>query len=209
MLKCHYFSYVMILFCCWNSPNYALDSPSPDRARGAILFMNYCNGCHSLRYLSWTQMETDLQVSPEKSLRMKQNLRLSIPNAVSTWPDIAMASGDAQHWFGKPPPDLSLVARQRGANWIQTYLLNFYPDHSQRFGMNNRVLPNSSMPNILQTLQQDLSPQEFKMAIADIADFLDYASDPSVVMRRKLGGWVIGFLTIFSFLFWLRMTQIF
>ncbi|MGV3740544.1 MAG: cytochrome c1 [Gammaproteobacteria bacterium] len=184
---------------------YALNSQSPDRTRGAILFMNYCSGCHSLRYLSWPRMVNDLHLTKISSYQVNQHLRLSVPNLAQTWPQIGMAPWDAKHWFGKPPPDLSLIANQRGVLWIQKYLQSFYPDPNKRFGINNHVLVNSMMPNVLETLQQELYPQDFSAAVADIAYFLNYASDPSIVIRMQLGWFVIGFLALFCLLFWLRM----
>lgn len=37
------------------------------------------------------------------------------------------------------------------------------------------------------------SPQEFDLYVEDIVTFLSYVSDPSVVERRQLGPWVIGY----------------
>ncbi len=59
------------------------------------------------------------------------------------------ASVGSEDWFGVTPPDLSLTGRVRGADWIYTYLLSFYPDPSRPSGWNNTVFPNASMPNVL------------------------------------------------------------
>lgn len=198
--------WVYILFCFFTHASYALDSTLSSRTRGAILFMNYCNGCHSLRYLSWVRMTKDLHITQVNYYQVNPQLHLSVPNVAQTWPQISMAPWDGQHWFGKPPPDLSLIAHRRGRAWIQNYLQSFYPDPNQRFGINNHVLLNTMMPNILETLQQELSSQDFKEAIADIAYFLDYASDPSIIIRKQLGWFVIGFLALLCGLFWLRIT---
>ena len=184
-----------------------LCAESDSRARGAILYMNYCSGCHSLRYLSWSRMVNDLHLAQENVVHLNSSLNLSIPNLATTWPNIALASWDAKQWFGKPPPDLSLISHIRGATWISAYLQGFYPDNRQRFGVNNHSLPHSMMPNVLETLQHDLNPQEFRTAIADITLFLDYAGDPSVVIRKNLRWFVLGFLLLLSLLFWLRIRR--
>lgn len=175
------------------------------RARGAILYMNYCSGCHSLRYLSWSRMVNDLHLVQENVVQLNSNLNLSIPNLGADWPNIALASWDAKQWFGKPPPDLSLISHIRGASWISAYLQDFYPDKRQRFGVNNHYLPYSMMPNVLETLHHDLNLDDFSTAIADITNFLDYAADPSVLMRKTLGWFVLGFLLLLSLLFWFRI----
>ena len=197
-----------MLLCCFYFPAQAGVAQSTARARGALLFMNYCNGCHSLSYLAWERMEKDLQLSSMSSLQISDRLLLTLPNADQKWPNIAIASGDAQHWFGKFPPDLSLSERLRGKRWIRQYLAGFYPDHTKTFGVNNHLLLNTKMPNVLESLQHDLNPQEFQVAIADIAAFLEYASDPSIVMRKKLGSFVIVFLALFSLLLWLKFRKL-
>lgn len=185
-----------ILFTLSHSATYA----APNRARGAILFMNYCSGCHSLRYLSWSRMLSDLDLDQHSTAQITPRLRLSLPPLSQTWPHIAMAPQDANSWFGKPPPDLSLISRQRGTTWVQTYLQGFYPDHNRRFGVNNHQFPNTMMPNILESL-----PGDQRAELADIAYFLVYAAEPAVLIRTHLGGYVLGFLLILSLLYWLRM----
>ena len=177
-------------------PGYATNS----RARGAILFMNYCSGCHSLRYLSWSRMLSDLDLDKRSRMQITPRLHLSLPQLAQTWPDIALAPQDATQWFGKPPPDLSLISRQRGTAWVQAYLQGFYPDHLRRFGVNNHQLPNTMMPNVLESLPGDQHAE-----LADIAYFLAYAAEPAVLIRTHLGWFVLGFLSILTGLYWLRM----
>jgi len=169
--------------------SYSVGHPS-SRARGATLYQNYCSGCHSLTFLSWSQISDDLH--------------LSVHQQINT---TTIATHDAQTWFGKPPPDLSLISKQRGHQWLQNYLQGFYPDPKQRFGMNNHLLPNGMMPNILESAQHNLTPKEFKTMVADIVNFLDYAADPSVFLRYKLGWRVLLFLSIGAVLLGLRLRQ--
>ena len=176
----------------------------PSCSRGAILFMNYCSGCHSLRYLSWPRMMNDLQLTQTHSLQVKQHNPLYLPNLAPIWPQIAMSPWEGKQWFGRPPPDLSLISHQRGAAWINAYLLGFYPDPNQRFGVNNHRFPHSMMPHVLESLQTDLPAADFEAVVADIVSFLEYAAEPSILERTRMGWFVIGFLVIMCALYWLR-----
>jgi ubiquinol-cytochrome c reductase cytochrome c1 subunit len=195
--------------CCFSlfilvSLNAYSGSSLHHRARGAVFFMNYCSGCHSLNYVSWSRMLTDLQLSTNQSIIITPKVPYSLPNFAIHWPQIALDPSDAHQWFGKMPPDLSLIARQRGRKWLADYLHGFYADESQRFGTNNHVLIRTNMPNILETLQTELNPEEFTQIITDITDFLEYAAEPAVLVRTTLGVYVVGFLLVLCFLFWLR-----
>ena len=62
---------------------------------------------------------------------------------------IAMRPADAKAWFGAPPPDLTVEARVRGADWLYNYFLGFYRDDASASGWNNLVFPNVGMPHVL------------------------------------------------------------
>ena len=68
---------------------------------------------------------------------------------------IAMRADDAAGWFGVPPPDLSVIARARGTDWLYTYLTTFYadPNPARPFGVNNLMFPDVGMPHVLVGLQ--------------------------------------------------------
>ncbi|MGL6348467.1 MAG: cytochrome c1, partial [Aeromonas sp.] len=119
-----------------------------DRAslqRGATTFMNYCAGCHSTQYQRYTRVADDLGI-PEDLMR--DNL-IFTGAKVGDLMKIAMSDKDAAKWFGAPPPDLTLVARVRGADWVYTYLRSFYVDPTRPFGVNNAVFPAVGMPHVL------------------------------------------------------------
>lgn len=196
-----------------------------DRAslqRGAALYMNNCSGCHSLKYMRYARIAEDLGLSEEQVM---QNLNLTggkfgdhIISAMT--PEMGVAA------FGKAPPDLSLIARVRGPDWIYTYLKSFYLDESRPVGWNNTLFPNVSMPNPLwqlQGLQQpkygpkdaagdmpvegftisqpgSQTPQQFDQTARDIAAFLEYAGEPAALKRHGIGVWVVLFLAFFAFL---------
>jgi ubiquinol-cytochrome c reductase cytochrome c1 subunit len=109
----------------------------------------------------------------------------------------------ANKWFGLNPPDLSLIARSNGVDYIYTYLKSFYKDDSRPFGVNNKVLIGSSMPDVLSELRLSQSEKEFDKNVRDITNFLDYVGEPAKIIRTKIGYYVLGFLfvlLIFSYL---------
>jgi len=118
---------------------------------GAGLYMSYCSGCHSLSYHRYSRTASDLGLTQEQ---VEQNL---IYNGQKFGENIntGIDPGYAKTWFGKAPPDLSVVARtkEQGADWIYNYLKSFYIDESRPSGWNNSVFPNASMPHALWELQ--------------------------------------------------------
>ena len=200
-----------------------------DRAslqRGAQAYMNYCSGCHSLKYLRYSRMAEDLGLSEDEVMA-----HLNFTGAAVGEPiQVSMPKEQAEKWFGKMPPDLSLTARVRGSDWIYSYLKSFYLDESRPLGWNNTVFPNASMPNPLwqqQGLQHAAfgepdastgerpvlglkvesagtqSAQEFDQTVRDITNFLEYAGEPAAIKRQQLGVWVILFLALLTFLAYL------
>lgn len=118
--------------------------------RGAKNFMAYCSGCHSLKYARYSRVATDLKISDE--LRDQYLVK---PGAKFTdYIKSSMPENDAVEWFGKVPPDLSLVARSRSPDWIFNFLTTFYADPAARqTGVNNLQLPGTAMPHVLANLQ--------------------------------------------------------
>ena len=187
--------------------------------RGARNFMNYCSGCHSLKYLRYNRMAEDLKI-PAAELA---DLMLT---SVKPFDDINSAMpADSEKWFGKRPPDLSLTARAKGVDYIYSFLKGFYLDKSTPWGVNNMVLPNASMPFVLQSqqglqkpvfknetvdgeakvvltgveplLSGSLKPEEYDQFVRDTANFLDYAGEPIKAKRQSLGIYVLVFLLVF------------
>jgi ubiquinol-cytochrome c reductase cytochrome c1 subunit len=197
--------------------------------RGAANFVNYCMGCHSLKYLRYERMAKDLDITIEQ---LQSNLiptgAKSTDYMLSTFP-----AADAETWFGRAPPDLSLVSRYRGTDWVYQFLKGFYADASKPVtGTNNLVLDGAAMPAVLSDLegvkaavfaehagagghsgkmverfemlaQGRLKPEEFDGFVRDTVNFLDYAGDPSQVQRRSIGIWVVLFLLVFTAFAWM------
>jgi ubiquinol-cytochrome c reductase cytochrome c1 subunit len=188
--------------------------------RGARNYMNYCSGCHSLKYVRYNRIAADLHI-PDKEL---PNLMFSSDKAFDT---VATAMpADAADWFGKQPPDLSLMARARGVDYIYAFLKGFYVDKTRPWGTNNLILPGAAMPDVLASLQglqkpvyknvpdehgsatmvldtvAPLSPgalnaEEYDDFVRDTANFLDYAGEPIKAKRQSMGVFVTLFLLVF------------
>lgn len=117
--------------------------------RGARHFVNYCMGCHSAQYVRYNRLAQDLQISEDQ---LMANLMFAADKPQETM-TIAMPPADAERWFGVAPPDLSLIARSRGPDYIYTFLRSFYVEEGRPTGVNNRVLENTAMPHVLWELQ--------------------------------------------------------
>ncbi len=186
--------------------------------RGARNFMNYCAGCHSAKYVRFNTLGRDLELSEDQLI---ENLMF---NAEQTFDTIqaTMPPDDAARWFGQPPPDMSLMARARGTDYVFNYMRGFYLDAESPTGVDNRVLKGTSMPNVLwelqgyqkaifskdehgievferfeQVTQGTISAEEFDEFTRDTANFLEYIGEPIRSTRRVLGVWVLMFLIVF------------
>ncbi len=116
---------------------------------GARTFANYCMGCHSAKYQRYERVAKDLGI-PEGL--MLDNLVFTGAK-IGEHMNIGMRPQNAKAWFGAAPPDLTLVARVRGTDWLYTYLRTFYEDAKRPWGVNNTTFPNVGMPNVLADLQ--------------------------------------------------------
>ena len=157
---------------------------------GAKLFVNYCLGCHSAKYVRYERIAQDLELSIED---VAENLMFT-GERIGDPLTIALPPEQAANWFGIAPPDLSLHARLKGADWVYAYLTGFYADESRPFGYNNTIFPAVGMPHVLEDLQISLSEAEFNKAMYDLTNFMDYMAEPMKKERIILGRWVIAFL---------------
>jgi len=197
--------------------------------RGARLFMNYCSGCHSLRYMRYSRMAQDMGLTTfdgEIDSDLLKNNLIFTSATIHDPIQISMPAVDARQWFGKLPPDLSLSARERGASWLYTYLKSFYLDKKRPFGANNLLVPDVAMPNILAPLEGqviamplgdeqlkllsnstlvtiapgEMNEQQFDSALRDLVTFLVYVAEPVKLVRYHLGIIVLIFLSILAIL---------
>lgn len=133
-----------------------------DRAslqRGAALFVNHCMGCHGASFLRYNKLE-ELGIS---EALLKENFMFSATK-VGERMLTSMSPVSGRQWFGAAPPDLSLVARSRGEDWLYTYLRGFYRDNTRPTGWNNVAFPNVGMPHVLYQYQggRELTIEEEK-----------------------------------------------
>ena len=121
----------------------------PSLQNGAKLYMNYCLGCHSLKFQRYQRMADDLGMPYEA---VQDNL-IFTGQKIGELMKIGMHQETAKAWFGAPPPDLTMVHRVRGGEWLYNYLRAFYLDDDRPFGVNNKVFDNVGMPHVLLELQ--------------------------------------------------------
>jgi ubiquinol-cytochrome c reductase cytochrome c1 subunit len=177
---------------------------------GARTFVNYCLGCHSAQYMRYNRL-TDLGLT---EAQIRDNLMFTADKVGETMKTV-MPAKESKAWFGVAPPDLTVVARSRGADWLYTYLRTFYRDPKTPTGWNNAVYPNVAMPHALWTLQgermleasmgKDLadharleykwsqlsqgaqSAVEYDATVRDLVNFLVYMGEPAVLERKSIG----------------------
>ncbi len=189
--------------------------------RGAKLFVNYCLSCHSAAYMRYNRMGQDLGLT---DAQVKENLMFAAEKVGETM-TIAMPADDAKRWFGTKVPDLSVIARARGADWLYSYLRGFYLDGSRPWGVNNSVFKDVGMPHVLWELEGlkkpvyevrknhegeeekhivgfetvlpgKLSRAEYDLAVRDLVNFLVYMGEPAKLVRYNIGVWVLLYLVI-------------
>ncbi len=199
--------------------------------RGAKYFVNYCLGCHSAQYVRYNRLAEDLQLSEQQ---LTDNLMFTGEQPFDTM-SRAMRADDAERWFNVAPPDLSLIARSRGTDYIYTFLRSFHVAPERPTGVDNIVLPGTSMPHVLWQLQGtqravfntdeehggaqvferfetvrpgELSTEDFNDVVRDIVNFLDYIGEPIKRERQQLGIRVIGFLLVFLLIAYMLKKEI-
>ena len=159
---------------------------------GAKIFISYCLGCHSAKYLRYERMAQDLEIDP----KLVEQYMMFTTEKIGDGMDTKVNKKDQAKWFGNAPPDLSLETRLQSPDWVYTYLLNFYPDDKRPWGVNNRVFKDVAMPHVLDSLEQDLGPDDYKVAVGDLVNFMTYMAEPIRTERERLGIWVLLFLAI-------------
>ena len=197
--------------------------------RGAKIYMTTCSTCHSLKYVRYKEMAKQIEITDSDGEILTDIVKNSLIYSDSKITDSilsALNKNDGEKWFGKSPPDLSLIARSRGVDWIYTYLRTFYKDDDKQWGVNNIVFPDVGMPHVLLNYQGlkglsesklkdpkyinlkliqkgSLNEKEYDLMVLDLVNFLSYVGEPHQVERKRLGIWVILFLSIllvFSYL---------
>lgn len=143
-----------------------VDTNLDDKAslqEGAKLFVNYCLSCHSAEYMRFSRIGKDLGLTDDQ---LKENLMFATEKVGDTL-SIAMDKDDAERWFGVTPPDLSVISRSRGTDWLYTYFMTFYKDDSRPWGVNNLVFKDVGMPHVFWELQGGLPEPVYKTVKGD------------------------------------------
>jgi ubiquinol-cytochrome c reductase cytochrome c1 subunit len=164
---------------------------------GARTYVNYCMGCHGLQYMRYNRL-TDIGLT---EAQIRDNLMFTADKVGETM-KVAMSVKDGKAWFGVPPPDLSVVSRSRGADWLYTYLRTFYRDPKASHGWNNKVFHNAAMPHVLWKVQAEQSAVQYDATVRDLVNFLVYVGEPSAQSRRNIGIvvlFVLGVLFILAY----------
>jgi len=198
--------------------------------RGAKIYMTTCATCHSLKYVRYKEMAKqiemvdssgDILVDVVQDGLMYSGAKIT-DNIIS-----ALSSDDGEKWFGKSPPDLSLVARCRGVDWLFSYLRTFYKDDSKLWGVNNVVFPDVAMPHVLLNYQGlkglsgddshhinlklieqgSLNEKEYDLMVLDLVNFLSYVGEPHQLERKRIGRYVLVFLFILLVLVYLMKRE--
>lgn len=189
--------------------------------RGFKYFMNYCFSCHGASYSRYNRVGADLGITDQQ---MKDNIIVTRDakgdqTKVGSLMEVAMTNEYGKEAFGTKVPDLSVISRARGADWIYTYLKGFYLDPSRPYGVNNTAFPDVGMPHVLWDLQGwqekvdhgkdhhgapelklvspgSQSAAEYDQTVRDITNFLVYLGEPAAQTRKSIGVFVLLFLLI-------------
>lgn len=184
--------------------------------RGARMFVNYCLNCHSAGAMRYSRLQ-DLGLTEDQ---IKDNLMFAAEKPGETM-KIGMSKADAKAWFGANPPDLSVIARSRGADWLYSYLRGFYRDDTRATGWNNTVFDKVGMPHVMWNLQGEMVPvhkkdgehevierlelvkpgsvtlAEYDAMVGDLVNYLVWMGEPAQLQRKQLGLIVLAFLAVF------------
>jgi ubiquinol-cytochrome c reductase cytochrome c1 subunit len=184
--------------------------------RGARMFVNYCLNCHSAGSMRYSRLQ-DLGLTEDQ---IKDNLMFAAEKPGETM-KVGMTRSDGKVWFGATPPDLSVIARSRGADWLYTYLRGFYRDNTTLTGWNNTVFDKVGMPHVLWDLQGEMVPvmkkegehevierlelvkpgsvtlAEYDAMVGDLVNYLVWMGEPGQLQRKQLGLIVLAFLAVF------------
>ena len=184
--------------------------------RGARTFVNYCLNCHSASSMRYTRLQ-DIGLTEDQ---IKDNLMFAAEKPGELM-KVGMTKADGKTWFGATPPDLSVIARSRSADWLYTYLRGFYRDDTRPTGWNNTVFDKVGMPHVLWTLQGEMVPvmkkdgehevierlelakpgsvslAEYDAMVGDLVNYLVWMGEPAQVQRKQLGVIVLAFLAVF------------
>jgi len=166
--------------------------------RGAVLFSNYCMACHSVKYMRYNRIARDIGWDDDTVVAKMSKGTARVVDNVET----RMMPGVGQQVLGKTPPDLSLMARLRGTDYIYSFLRGFELDETTG-EWDNKLLQGTSMPHVLENMQRHFKPEDYVQSTRDIANFLEYVGEPAKLQRYDLCWKVLAFLFLLIILTYL------
>lgn len=190
--------------------------------RGAQVYFENCLACHSLSHARYNRVARDLSI-PED---LFEEFLLDADHAIGDLMTNALTDEFGRQYFGAIPPDLTLVARVRGTDWLYGFLRGFYQDELRPYGVNNAVYNNVGMPHVMVNGQGlcaeaptadgcaefvsegSMTPEEFDGAMYDLVNFLDYMGEPVQLQRQRIGWFVMAFLSVFLVFAWLLYREL-
>jgi len=228
------FIYLFTSQCLWAAGSGSMMHAEVDLSdqaslqRGATIFVNYCLSCHSAAFMRFNRLGEDLGIKEDV---LKNNLMFGTDKTGDTM-TVSMTVEDGKQFFGVSPPDLSVISRARGADWLYTFFMTFYRDPTRPSGVNNLQFKDTAMPHVLwksqgwqtpvyeEEIQEDgstvmildrlelatpgqLDEEEYARTVQDLVNFLVYLGEPIQLKRYAIGSWVIVYLVIFLFVAYL------
>ncbi|AEG31257.1 cytochrome c1 [Thiomicrospira cyclica] len=165
--------------------------------RGAVHFVNYCMACHSANLMRYNRVARDLGWTEDEVVTLlSYDQRLPV-DYMKTW----MKEGISEQLFGIQAPDLSVMTRAKGNDYIYTFIRGYYQEEDGTW--NNKVLEGTSMPNVLEGVRRHSTEAEFDQFTTDLVNFMDYVGEPTKVQRWDMGWKVIAFLFVLLILTYL------
>ena len=166
--------------------------------RGALVALNLCVLCHSLKYVKYHNLQ-EIGFLPNEIKPFLRGREMSQGILSSTTHE------SANDLFGMVPPDLSLMAkaRQNGPRYIYSFLLAYHEQENS--AIENTLFPGVKMPDVLgYSVEEDETMRlEMEQMALDVSAFLAWAADPRAEERRSMGRYVIAYLVILTLMLYL------
>ena len=199
--------------------------------RGFQIYQEVCSGCHSLKrvyYRNLTEVGfsaaeakviaagSTVMDGPNDEGDMFERSALLSDHFVSPFVNAIQARASNG---GALPPDLSLIIKSRldGANYLYS-LLNGYMETPRDLKMGANMSFNIFFPGYQIAMQQPLSPDQVeyqdgtKASVEqmsyDVVNFLQWAAEPEMEQRKKMGLKVLLFLFVTTLLFFVAKKRI-
>lgn len=197
-----------------------------DRAaqqRGFQVYKEVCSACHGLKYIAFRNL-TEIGLTEDEAKAIAAEY--IVPGEVDEYGDPTERPARPEDYLPEPfpnenaarfsnngalPPDLSLITKARadGANYLYSLLLG-YVDAPEGFELGDVLTYNAYFPGhqiaMAMPLYEDSveyadgTPATVEQMAEDVTVFLNWAAEPELEARHKMGLRVLIFMAIFSVL---------